>query len=100
MINRKANSKTRQFLRYKVLHPSGEWETFQLPACFTARDLAARLTQALVFVRIPVKGFVFVDGRRCLGPCWALYSDRAKAFTLADVRDPERLSDTELAAAC
>jgi hypothetical protein len=100
MRNRKANSKHPKSRRYKVLHPSGHWESFRLPYYFTAGDLAARLVYALVFVQIPPTGFVMVGGRRCDGPCWALYSDRAKAFTLADCRNPELLSDAELAAAC
>ena len=100
MRNRKASSKTPKSRLYKVLHPSGLCESFRLPCCFTERDLAARLTYAVVFVKIPAAGFVFVAGRRVTGPCWALYSDRAKAFTLAVRRDPELLNATELTAAC
>jgi len=98
-VNR-SNSKRPKSLRYKVLHPSGDWESFRLPLCFSPRDVAERLVHSLIFVRVPRGRFIWLCESRCDGPFWALYSARDNGYVLADKRDPERLSDAELAAAC
>ena len=100
MKTRKRRGKQTKSMRYKVLHPSGEWEAFRLPLCFSPRDLAERLVHSLIFVRVSKGRTVILAQGQWEGPGWALYSRDKSAYVLADRRDPETLSDAELAAAC
>jgi len=83
-------------LRYKVLHPDGCWQTFRLPLCFSPRDVAERLLHSAIFVYVTRDRNIWLGDKRCWGPVWALYSARHNAYVLAERKDPESLSDTEL----
>ena len=81
--------------RYKILHPSGEWESFRIPRFFNTSDVAKHCSHSTVCMFIP-KGYrlfgtnVLGQSVKIEGPCWTVWN-REKQEHVGPFEDVEAL---------
>ena len=89
-----------KYCKWKLLRPSGFFETWKLPLCFDVHDVTSHASYSEIWLYIYRGQPVYIAGSGYVrGPCWAHWSEYAGEFD-STCEDPEQLSNDKLIALC